>query len=70
MKLLKYQKSESLLKYFDVSLAIIEVLPNETEEEAWKKYVKEHPEQSNVKVRIFNRKTESGKDIFSSFPRL
>lgn len=70
MKLLKYRKSESLLKYFDVSLAIIEVLPNETEEEAWKRHVKEHPEQSNVKVRIFNRKTESRKEIISSFARL
>jgi len=70
MKLLKYQKSESLIKYFNISLAIIEVLPNETDEEAWKRHVKEHPEQSNVKVRIFNRKTKNRKENRSSLAGL
>lgn len=70
MKLIKYQESEELKNYFDVSLAIIEVRPGETGEEAWNRHVKEYPEQSNAKVRIFNRITEAGKKVSSSFARL
>ena len=70
MKLMKFQGSEGLMRYFDVRLAIIEVRPGETGEEAWNRHVKEYPEQSNAKVRIFNRITEAGKEISSSFARL
>ncbi len=58
MKLRKYQNSEGLNKYFDIRLAIIDVEPGETDEEAWNRHVKEHPEERNVNIRIFNRKTE------------
>lgn len=63
MNLIKNQESEWLKNYFDVRLAIIEVRPGETGEEAWNRHVKEYPEQSNAKVRIFNRITEAGKNI-------
>jgi hypothetical protein len=61
MKPIKYQESEELRNYFNVRLAIVEVRPGETGEDAWNRHIKEYPEQSNAKVRIFNRITKSEK---------
>lgn len=44
-----------LEKIFDIRLAIIEVRPGETEEEAWSRHLAEHPGDLHANIRVFNR---------------
>lgn len=46
---------ENLLRYLNVRLAIVEVRAGESDEEAWRRHIREHPEQKHVNIRIFNR---------------
>lgn len=47
-------RHENLKKYFDVRLAVVEVRSGETEEEAWRRHLEEHPEHRHVNIRIFH----------------
>ncbi|MFI5329536.1 MAG: hypothetical protein ACHQ2F_00655 [Desulfobaccales bacterium] len=44
-----------LKDYFHVRLAIIEVRPGETREDAWIRHLADHPEAKYANVKIFNR---------------
>jgi len=41
--------------YFNVRQVIIEVLPGETPEDAWKRHVIDHPEAKGANIKVFNQ---------------
>lgn len=44
-----------LKKIFDVRLVVVEVRPEESEEEAWSRHLTEHPRDIYANIRVFNR---------------
>lgn len=52
---MREQLHENLKRYLNVRLAIVEVRAGESDEEAWRRYLQEHPEARHVNIRIFNR---------------
>ncbi len=40
--------------YYRVGVAVIPVSPGETKEQAWRRYLREHPESPKIDVRIFH----------------
>lgn len=56
MATLRLPKEKELLqKIFNINLAVIEVRPGETEDEAWNRHLTEHPGDLNANIRVFNR---------------
>ena len=43
-----------LAQYRSINLAVVEVRVGETREEAWRRYLAEHPESAGVDVKIFH----------------
>ena len=43
-----------LAQYQSINLAVVEVRVGETREEAWRRYIDEHPESTWVDVKIFH----------------
>jgi hypothetical protein len=43
-----------LARYLNINLAVVEVRNGESQEEAWRRYLTEHPEKVGVRVKIFN----------------
>ena len=43
------------LHYFAVQVAVVEARPGESNEEAWRRHVRQHPEDRQARVKIFNR---------------
>jgi hypothetical protein len=43
-----------LTQYQSINLALVEVRVGETREEAWHRYLAEHPESAGVSVKIFH----------------
>jgi hypothetical protein len=55
----KLNNKEWTDKYFDIRMAIIEVKPWETDIDAWRRHVKEHPRDLYAKIRVFNREPKA-----------
>jgi hypothetical protein len=51
--------------YFNVRLAIIEVWPEETREDSWKRHLTDNPETNYANIRVFNR-TNYDQDTLNS----
>jgi hypothetical protein len=43
-----------LAKYLNIKLVVVEVSNGESQEEAWRRYLTEHPESTGVDVKIFH----------------
>jgi hypothetical protein len=41
--------------FFHSLVAIIQVKPGETNQQAWSRHLKKSPEEANAKIKIFNR---------------
>lgn len=41
--------------YFAAHVAVVEARPGESNEEAWRRHVRQHPEDRQATVKIFNR---------------
>ncbi|MGQ9920625.1 MAG: hypothetical protein ACUVRZ_04765 [Desulfobacca sp.] len=41
--------------YFAVQVAVVEARPGESNEEAWRRHVRQHPQDRKARVKIFNR---------------
>jgi hypothetical protein len=41
--------------YFAVHVAVVEARPGETNEEAWRRHLVQHPQDRQATVKIFNR---------------
>jgi hypothetical protein len=48
-----------LARYLNINLAVVEVRNGESQEEAWRRYLVEHPEKVGVRVKIFNYQNSS-----------
>jgi hypothetical protein len=42
------------VKYLNIKLAVVEVRNGESQEEAWRRHLTDHPEDSSVRIKIFN----------------
>lgn len=49
------KEKEWLNKILNIRMAIIEVRPGETEEEAWSRHLTECPQDLYANIRVFNR---------------
>jgi hypothetical protein len=45
-------------KFFSYRMAIVQVKPDETNDEAWLRHLGKHPEDTDAKIRVFNRHNE------------
>jgi hypothetical protein len=54
MAVKQLKEKEWLEKICDIRMAIVEVMPGETEEKAWRRHLKEHPEDACANIRVFN----------------
>jgi hypothetical protein len=43
-----------LAKYLNIMLAVVEVRNGESQEEAWRRHLSDHPESASVRIKIFN----------------
>ena len=43
-----------LARYLNINLAVVEVRNGESQEEAWRRYLSDHPEKVGVRVTIFH----------------
>jgi hypothetical protein len=43
------------LHYFAVQVAVVEARPGESNEEAWRRHLRQHPQDRQATVKIFNR---------------
>ena len=43
-----------LAQYLNINLAVVEVRKGESQEEAWRRYLSDHPESVGVRVKIFH----------------
>ena len=43
-----------LARYLNINLAVVEVCNGESQEEAWRRYLADHPEKVGVSVKIFH----------------
>ena len=43
-----------LARYLNINLAVVEVRNGESQEEAWRRYLSDHPESAGVSVKIFH----------------
>lgn len=43
------------LHYFAVHVAVVEAHPGESNEEAWRRHVCQHPQDRQANIKIFNR---------------
>jgi hypothetical protein len=43
-----------LAKYLNIKLAVVEVRNGESQEEAWRRHLADHPEDASVRIKIFN----------------
>ena len=50
-------------KYFSYRMAIIQVEPRETPEEAWHRHLADHPGDINATIKVFHRPSISAGDI-------
>ncbi len=50
------KEKEWLKKVLNIRMAIIEVKPGETEEEAWSRHLTETPGDLYANIRVFNRR--------------
>ncbi len=48
-----------LARYLNINLAVVEVGNGESQEEAWRRYLADHPEKVWVRVKIFNYQNSS-----------
>ena len=48
-----------LARYLNINLAVVEVGNGESQEEAWRRYLSDHPEKVWVRVKIFNYQNSS-----------
>ncbi len=60
-------------QYFQTKLAVVEVRNGESQEDAWRRYLAENPDQAGAHVKIFHYPEPSplkkkGADIRSEFP--
>jgi hypothetical protein len=53
-----YDKREWTKKYLNICVAVIEVKPEETEEEAWRRHVMEKPAERYAKIRVFHKQSK------------
>lgn len=49
------KEKEWLQKILNIRMVIIEMRPEETEEEAWSRHLTERPGDHNANIRVFNR---------------
>jgi hypothetical protein len=43
-----------LARYLNIKLAMVEVRNGESQEEAWRRHLADHPEDASVRIKIFN----------------
>ena len=43
-----------LARYLNINLAVVEVRNGESQEEAWRRYLADHPESAGVRIKIFH----------------
>ncbi len=48
------EEQSVLARYLNINLAVVEVRNGESREEAWRRYLAEHPEDASVRIKIFN----------------
>ncbi|MFZ5447294.1 MAG: hypothetical protein ACOZFS_01455 [Thermodesulfobacteriota bacterium] len=53
------EEQSVLDRYLNINLAVVEVCNGESQEEAWRRYLAEHPERVGVSVKIFNYQNSS-----------
>ncbi len=46
-------------RYLNINLAVVEVRNGESQEDAWRRFLAEHPEKVGVCVKIFNYQNSS-----------
>jgi hypothetical protein len=53
-------EDESVLaRHLNINLAVVEVRNGESQEEAWRRYLADHPEKAGVRIKIFNYQNSS-----------
>lgn len=48
-----------LAKYLNINLAVVEVCRGESQEEAWRRHLADHPEDASVRIKIFHHHNSS-----------
>jgi hypothetical protein len=43
-----------LARYLNIKLAVVEVRNGESQEEAWRRYLADHPVDASVRIKIFH----------------
>ncbi len=55
MQTVKQASQERQVQYFSIRLAIVEARCGESNEEAWRRHLVQHPQDRQANVKIFNR---------------
>ena len=48
------ENQSSIRRYFQTKLAVVEVHNGETQDDAWRRYLTDHPENAGAEVKIFH----------------
>jgi hypothetical protein len=52
-----FQEMAEFAAALDIKMAIVQVNPGETNAEAWKRHLKDHPYDADAMVKVFNQPT-------------
>jgi hypothetical protein len=52
-----------LEKYLNCRIAVIEIRPGETKDDAWSRHLAGHPEDCYANIKIFNRRSSPGLNL-------
>ncbi len=48
------ENQSGLARYLNINLAVVEVRNGESQEDAWRRYLTDHPEKVGVRIKIFH----------------
>jgi hypothetical protein len=50
----KFRELEEFVEILGVKMAVVEVKPSESDEDAWNRHLKENPDDASAMLKIFN----------------
>lgn len=54
----QYKEMAEFAAGLDMKMAVVQVKPGETNKEAWKRHLNDHPYDAEAKIKVFNQSPE------------